>query len=62
MKSLFWLILGGVVVAAFMEQQNKAAAGQPLIPGIQPAGCLPGDPSISVGGKTYCLPQGVIPY
>lgn len=62
MKSLFWLIVGGAIVAALFEQQQHANAGQPLIPGIQPAGCLPGDPSISIGGKTYCLPQGVIPY
>jgi hypothetical protein len=61
MKGLFWLVVGGFVAYVLIEQQQKAAS-QPILPGIQPAGCLPGDPSVTIGGKTYCIPQGIIPY
>jgi hypothetical protein len=61
MKGYGWLIVGAVLAYFYFEQQQKAAS-QPLLPGIQPAGCLPGDPSVTIGGKTYCIPQGIIPY
>jgi hypothetical protein len=59
MKSLFWLIVGAVGVAMILENQQR---GQPLFPDIQPGGCVPGDPSFTINNKTYCLPQGIIPY
>jgi hypothetical protein len=61
MKSLFWIIVGGIIVSAWMESEKRSSS-HPLIPEIQPGGCLPGDPSFTIGGKTYCLPQGIIPY
>jgi hypothetical protein len=61
MKSLFWLIVGAVAMAAIAEA-NQRASSQPLIPDIQPGGCVPGDPSFTIHNKTYCLPQGVIPF
>lgn len=61
MKGYGWLIVSAVVAYFYFEHQQQSIA-QPLLPGVQPAGCLPGDPSISFGGKTYCIPQGVIPY
>jgi len=62
MKGLFLLLIGGYVLYTILENA-KQSYGQPLIPGIQPGGCIPGDPSITLpGGKTYCLPQGIIPY
>lgn len=56
MSNLFWLIVGSFAIGFLLER------GQPLIPGIQPGGCVPGDPSFTIHNKTYCLPQGVIPY
>jgi hypothetical protein len=61
MKGLFWLVVGAGIMA-YLVESNYRAASQPLIPGIQPGGCVPGDPSVSWGGKTYCIPQGVITY
>ncbi len=58
----FWLLVSGLVLYSVFESAKKSY-GEPLLPGIQPGGCLPGDPSVTLpGGKTYCLPQGVILY
>jgi hypothetical protein len=59
MSNLFWLIVGAVGVAIVLEASQR---GQPLFPDIQPGGCVPGDPSFTIHNKTYCLPQGVIPF
>ena len=61
MKALLWLIVGAIVVAAIMEQETRSSS-TPILPSIQPQGCLPGDPSFSIGGRTWCLPAGVITY
>lgn len=60
MKSSTLVLLA---VAAFLYYEwQKQQTQHPIIPGLQPGGCQPGDPGISFGGQTYCFPQGIIPY
>jgi hypothetical protein len=61
MRALFWLIVGAGVMA-ILSEVNQRAASEPLFPDIQPGGCVPGDPSVTWQGKTYCIPQGMIFY